>query len=53
MLKNRGLSNTIINSRWSIEIYYDRLKNGISFKEFNIDDYALMQGLVLIMLLAG
>ena len=30
---------------WSIETYFDILKNGINFEELNIDDYALMQGL--------
>ena len=40
-------------ARWSIETYYDRLKNGINFEELNIDDYALMQGLAFVMLIAG
>ena len=40
-------------NRWSIETYYDRLKNVIGFKELNIDDWAVMQGLAFVMLLAG
>ena len=40
-------------ARWSIETYYDRLKNGINFESLNIDDWALMQGVTFVMLLAG
>ena len=39
--------------RWSIETYYDRLKNVTGFKELNIDDYGTMQGLAFVMLLVG
>lgn len=31
-------------NRWSIETYYDRLKNVTGFKELNVDDWATMQG---------
>ena len=34
----------MIENRWSIKTYYDRLKNGIDFESLNIDDWALMQG---------
>lgn len=40
-------------NRWSIETYYDRLKNVTGFKELNIDDWAVMQGLAFVMLLSG
>lgn len=39
--------------RWSIETYYDRLKNGINFEALNIDDWALMQGVAFVMMLSG
>ena len=39
--------------RWSIEVYYDHLKNVIKFKELNLDDYATIQGLAFVMLIAG
>lgn len=40
-------------NRWSIETYYDRLKNVTGFKELNIDDWAVLQGLAFVMLLSG
>ncbi len=40
-------------NRWSIETYYDRIKNVTGFKELNIDDWAVMQGLAFVMLLSG
>lgn len=40
-------------NRWSIETYYDRLKNVIRFKELNLDDYATIQGVAFVMLIAG
>lgn len=40
-------------NRWSIETYYDRLKNVIKFKELNLGDYATIQGLAFVMLIAG
>lgn len=40
-------------NRWTIETYYDRLKNVTGFKELNIDDWATMQGLAFVMLLSG
>jgi len=39
--------------RWSIETYYDRLKNGLDFEELNLSDYATIQGLAFVMMLAG
>jgi hypothetical protein len=43
----------LYKARWSIEVFYDRLKNGIDFEELNLDDWAVVQGLSFIMLLAG
>ena len=40
-------------SRWSIETYYDRLKNGMDFEALDIGEWALMQGVAFAMLLAG
>ena len=40
-------------SRWSIETYYDRIKNGINFESLNIDDWALLQGVAFVMMIAG
>ena len=40
-------------SRWTIETYYERLKNGINFSSLNLDDYAVIQGVAFVMLLAG
>ena len=40
-------------NRWSIESYYDKLKNVTCFKELNIDDWAVTQGLAFVMLLSG
>ncbi len=40
-------------NRWSIETYYDKLKNVTGFKELNIDDWAVMQGMAFVMLLVG
>lgn len=54
-LKDRSASEIYgcYNARWSIETFYDRLKNGIDFESLNIDDWALMQGVAFVMLLAG
>lgn len=43
----------LYKSRWSIESYYDRLKNGIHFESLNLDDYAVTQGLAFVMMIAG
>lgn len=42
---------SIYKSRWAIETYYDRLKNGMDFTE--LSDYGLIQGISFVMLLAG
>ena len=54
-LKEKGAGEVYCHykNRWSIETYYDRLKNGIDFESLNIDDWALMQGVSFVMLLAG
>lgn len=44
---------SLYKSRWSIETYYDRLKNGIGFEALNLDDYAVAQGLAFVMMVAG
>ena len=43
----------LYKTRWTIETFYDRLKNGIHFEELNLDDYATAQGVAFVMLLAG
>ena len=43
----------LYKSRWTIETYYDRLKNGIHFEALNLDDYAVTQGLAFVMMVAG
>lgn len=43
----------LYKSRWKIETYYDRLKNGIHFEALNLNDYAVTQGLAFIMMIAG
>ena len=43
----------LYKSRWTIETFYDRLKNGIHFEELNLDDWALVQGVSFAMLIAG
>jgi Transposase DDE domain. len=40
-------------ARWTIETYYERLKNGINFSSLHLDDYAVTQGVAFIMLLVG
>ena len=54
-LKEKGAGEIYCHykNRWSIETYYDRLKNGIDFEALNIDDWALAQGVAFVMLLAG
>lgn len=44
---------SIYKSRWAIETYYDRLKNGMDFTELGLSDYGLIQGISFVMLLAG
>jgi len=39
--------------RWSIETYYDRLKNGLDFENLNLSDYGVVQGVAFVMMLAG
>lgn len=53
--KNRSASEIYgcYKGRWSIETFYDSLKNGIDFKSINIDGWALMQGVAFVMLFAG
>ena len=43
----------LYKSRWTIETFYDRLKNGIHSEELNLDDWALVQGVSFAMLIAG
>lgn len=43
----------LYKSRWSIETYYDRLKNGIRFEALNLDDYATIQGLCFVLMVAS
>lgn len=43
----------LYKSRWSIETYYDRLKNGIHFEALNLDDYATIQGLAFVLMVAS
>lgn len=43
----------LYKSRWSIETYYDRLKNGIHFEALNLDDYATIQGLCFVLMVAS
>lgn len=43
----------LYKSRWTIETFYDRLKNGIHFEELNLDDYATAQGVAFVMLISG
>lgn len=43
----------LYKSRWSIETYYDRLKNGIRFESLNLDDYATVQGLCFVLMVAS
>ena len=40
-------------TRWSIETYYDRIKNGSNFKELNLSEYGMVQGIAFVMMLAG
>lgn len=42
----------LYKSRWSIESYYDKLKNGIHFETLNLDDCAVTQGLAFVMMIA-
>lgn len=43
----------LYKSRWSIETYYDRIKNGLNFEELNLSEYGVIQGVAFVMLLAG
>ncbi len=43
----------LYKSRWSIETYYDRLKNGIHFEALNLDDYSTIQGLCFVLMIAS
>ena len=43
----------LYKSRWSIETYYDRLKNGLHFEALNSDNYFLVQGLAFVMMVAS
>ncbi len=43
----------LYKSRWSIETYYDRLKNGLHFESLNSDNYFLVQGLAFVMMVAS
>jgi len=40
-------------TRWAIETYYDRIKNNINFKELNLSEYGMVQGIAFVMMLAG
>lgn len=40
-------------ARWSIETYYDRIKNSISFSELNLSEYGMVQAIAFVMMLAG
>lgn len=44
---------SLYKSRWTIETYYDRLKNGLNFEELNLSEYGIIQGVAFVMMLAG
>lgn len=43
----------LYKSRWAIETYYDRLKNGLHFEALNCDNYFVVQGLAFVMMIAS
>lgn len=40
-------------TRWAIETYYDRIKNQANFRELNLSEYGMVQGVAFVMMLAG